>query len=279
MELAIRSGVSVSDSPDVVSLENTVASDFHVLIGGLEGSPAGFSGGNIFVRSSAVFLHVDRVIRQSPSKSLMQWYRRLAARKLSRKFQLFRLACLICGVAGPLPRDYVDHFMHYWDGRFVRSVTFTTKLFDQMQRYSAVQKAARVGVTHGKTIEKFGQIINTSRFKQAFANAKSNPDSKEDFWLNARLFRLLSLVGGLVQCDIDTGSRYTGYNRPPEYGDLLLHRIAVLQDRGCGMIRIAFTCIRGVGLKFAANIRYDARARLAVSAQYPALSAQVFERR
>ncbi|KAG6952294.1 hypothetical protein JG688_00013346 [Phytophthora aleatoria] len=88
--------------------------------------------------------------------------------------------------------------MHYWDGRFVRSVTFTTKLFNQMQRHSAVQKAARVGVTHEKTIEKFGQLINTSRFKQALANAKSNPDSKEAFWLNARLLRLLSLVGGSV---------------------------------------------------------------------------------
>ncbi|KAG6944506.1 hypothetical protein JG688_00017042 [Phytophthora aleatoria] len=59
--------------------------------------------------------------------------------------------------------------MHYWDGRFEKSVAFTAMLFNRLQRHAAVQKAARVGVTHGKTMEKFGRLINTARFKKALA--------------------------------------------------------------------------------------------------------------
>lgn len=69
--------------------------------------------------------------------------------------------------SGSLSRDYIDHFMHYWDGRFEKAVTFTAMLFNQLQRHAAVQKAVRVGITHGKTMGTFGKLISTAKYKEA----------------------------------------------------------------------------------------------------------------
>lgn len=81
--------------------------------------------------------------------------------------------------SGPISRDYVDHFMHYWDGRFEKSTQFITVLFNQLQRHAAVQKAARVGITHNMTMVKFGKLASTLKFKATLKRCRDNPKSKE----------------------------------------------------------------------------------------------------
>ncbi|ETL90298.1 hypothetical protein L917_10960, partial [Phytophthora nicotianae] len=151
--------------------------------------------------------------------------------------------------SGPLPQGYVDHLLRYWDGRFERSVTFTTMLFNQLQRHAAVRKAARVGLTHGRTMAKFGRLISTEKFKRELEFAKSNPDSREAGRMNASLLRLLALVGGSVPFSPferaatrpKLGAMRYRYGialhwvtlAAPEHDDLLLHRVAQMrQNRG-----------------------------------------------
>ncbi|KAJ8520271.1 hypothetical protein ON010_g17965 [Phytophthora cinnamomi] len=116
------------------------------------------------------------------------------------------------------------------------------------QRHAAVQKAARVGVTHEKTVEKFGKLINTEKFKRALELAKLHPESKEAIGMNASLLRLLSLVGGTVPFSpferaMARPKRCAMRYRygialdwitlaPPEHDGLLLHRIAELRKQG-----------------------------------------------
>ncbi|KAG7377908.1 hypothetical protein PHYPSEUDO_010867 [Phytophthora pseudosyringae] len=162
--------------------------------------------------------------------------------------------------------------MHYWGGRFEKSVAFTSMLFNQMQRHAAVQKAARVGVTH------------------------EYPESTEAKWLKAGLLRLLSLVGGSVPFSPSEraatrpklGAMRYRYGialhwvtiAPPEHDDLLLHRIAVLREQTAwNDSNCVFARKECMFEDFPLSLRDSARARLKVSVQYPALSAQVFERR
>ncbi|KAG1711916.1 hypothetical protein DVH05_009157 [Phytophthora capsici] len=198
--------------------------------------------------------------------------------------------------SGSLPRDYVDHFMNYWDGRFEKSAQFTAMLFNQLQRHAAIQKAARAGLTHGKVLADFGKLINTVDFKRALESATRAPDSHAAVRLNAQLLRLLSLVGGNVPFSpFERAStrpklaamryrygvaQFWATIAPPEHDDLLLHRIARLRKEGgwndpgavCTRRECRFT-------DFSADIQNSARARLEISRAYPALSARVFDRR
>lgn len=198
--------------------------------------------------------------------------------------------------SGPLPSEYADHFIHYWDGRFEKSTQFTTVLFNHLQRHAAVQKAARVGVTHGKTMAKLGKLTSTPEFKQALKFGKDNPDSPEAIRLNAGLLRLLSLVGGYVPFSPFERAatrpklaamrycygiaQYWVTIAPPEHDDLFLHRIAQLRAIGdwndpgqvCSTRDCRFSDLPE-------QFQTSARSRLDVSRLYPALAAQVFERR
>lgn len=95
----------------------------------------------------------------------------------------------------PLSRAHIDHFMHYWDGRFEKSTRFLAVLFNQLQRHTAVRNAARVGAARGTTLKSFGKISSTPAFKDALTIAKVQPDSPPSVRLNALLLRMLSLVG------------------------------------------------------------------------------------
>ncbi|OWZ08255.1 hypothetical protein PHMEG_00019233 [Phytophthora megakarya] len=144
-------------------------------------------------------------------------------------------------------------------------------------------------------MEKFGKLISTEKFKRALEFAQSNPDSKEAIRMNASLLRLLALVGGTVPFSAferaATRPKLAAMrNRygvalhwvtlaPPEQDDLFLHRIARLREQGgwndCANI---FTQKECLFTDFSEQLQQNARARMLVSTQYPALSAQVFER-
>ncbi|ETL25245.1 hypothetical protein L916_20880 [Phytophthora nicotianae] len=100
--------------------------------------------------------------------------------------------------SGSFPSDLTRHLMSYYDGRFERSVTFIGTLFNQLQRHSAVRKAARAATTHVKTLRKLGDLANSLEFKQSLVAAKNDPDSPAAKRLNAGLLRILSIVGGTV---------------------------------------------------------------------------------
>ncbi|KAG1703379.1 hypothetical protein DVH05_007327 [Phytophthora capsici] len=311
LEASIQSEVCIADSTVVSGLDQEAGSEFGERDNGCV-STAGMGTGDVFVRGSAVLPQVDQsdsavvheiidamveavggdagsVRQETPvipikraRSPFVEWEDN--AKILATVFPNMFLTGSGPLPSGSLPRDYVDHFMHYWDGRFERS------------RHAAVRKAARVGVTHGETMEKFGKLINTTRFKEALAFAKANPDSKEASRLNSGLLRFLALVGGSVPFSPferaatrpKLGAMRYRYGpalhwvtvAPPEHDDLLLHRIAQLRVQG--LWNDASSVFGNKSCRFTdmpEMIQNDARSRLAVSAQFPALSAQVFERK
>lgn len=198
--------------------------------------------------------------------------------------------------SGPLPRAFVDHFMHYWDGRFERSTRFIAMLFNQLQRHTAVRNAARMGVSRINTLREFGKLASTPAFKAALQEAKDDPDNPKTVQLNAVLLRLLSLVGGSVPFSPferaatrpKLGAMRYRYGcgqhwvtmAPPEQDDLILHRIAQLRASGGWNdptnVYVKRSCTFS---DLPGHLRESARDRLRISNTYPALSAQVFERR
>ncbi|KAG7387911.1 hypothetical protein PHYPSEUDO_013562 [Phytophthora pseudosyringae] len=196
--------------------------------------------------------------------------------------------------SGPLTQAYIDHFMHYWDGRFERSTRFVAVLFNQIQRHTAVRNTARVGTSRGGTLRSFGKLASSAQFKKALEDAKERPDSPRAIKLNAILLRLLSLVGGTVPFSPFeraasrpklSAMRYRyGADQhwvtitPPEHDDLLLHWVAQLRELG------AFNDPKRVFSRkicrfstLPTELQESARSRLAVSNVYPALSAQVLK--
>ncbi|ETP49144.1 hypothetical protein F442_05243, partial [Phytophthora nicotianae P10297] len=100
--------------------------------------------------------------------------------------------------SGSFSHDLIDHLMRYYDGRFENNVTLIVTLFNQLQRYAAVLKAARASTTHLETLRKLGQLASGVNFKKSLLAAKYHPDSPAAKRLNASLLRILPVVGGTI---------------------------------------------------------------------------------
>ncbi|ETM97461.1 hypothetical protein F441_13753 [Phytophthora nicotianae CJ01A1] len=88
--------------------------------------------------------------------------------------------------------------MRYYDGRFENNVTLIVTLFNQLQRYAAVRKAATASTAHSETLRKPGQLASGVNFKKSLLAAKNHPDSPAAKRLNASLLRILSVIGGTI---------------------------------------------------------------------------------
>ncbi|KAI9987435.1 hypothetical protein PInf_023474 [Phytophthora infestans] len=148
----------------------------------------------------------------------------------------------------------------------------------------------------GSTLKSSGKLASTQEFKEALQLAKDQPDSSRAIKLNAVLLRLLSLVARTVLFSPYEGSatrpklgamRYKyGVGQhwvtiaPPEHDDLLLHRTAQLRHKKRFYDESSPFTLKACGFSdLPRDLQKSARARLKISNAYPALAAQVFERK
>ncbi|ETL34405.1 hypothetical protein L916_13365, partial [Phytophthora nicotianae] len=148
--------------------------------------------------------------------------------------------------SGSFSQGLIDHLMRYYDGRFENNVTLIVTLFNQLQRYAAVRKAARASTTHAKTLQKLGQLASGVEFRKSLLAAKNNPDSPAAKLLNASLLRILSVIGGTIPFSpferAETRPKLAAMRfrfglpqfwvtvAPPEQDDITLHRIMLLRQ-------------------------------------------------
>ncbi|OWZ12366.1 hypothetical protein PHMEG_00014489 [Phytophthora megakarya] len=197
---------------------------------------------------------------------------------------------------GTWPTKFVKHLMCYYDGRFEKDTRFVATLFNQLQRHTAVRKAARVGSSRASTLLRLGNLASTDEFHQMLVDARGNPEAARSKRLNAYLLRILSLIGGCVPFSPferattrpKIGAMRSRYGvaqhwvtvAPPEHHDLELHRIAQLRMIGAwnqpGIIFQRKECKHE---DLPLELRLDTRRKLALSNTYPGLSSRVFERR
>ncbi|KAG1691100.1 hypothetical protein DVH05_027175, partial [Phytophthora capsici] len=145
LEASIQSEVCIADSTVVSGLDQEAGSEFGERDNGCV-STAGMGTGDVFVRGSAVLPQVDQsdsavvheiidamveavggdagsVRQETPvipikraRSPFVEWEDN--AKILATVFPNMFLTGSGPLPSGSLPRDYVDHFMHYWDGRF-----------------------------------------------------------------------------------------------------------------------------------------------------------------
>ncbi|KAF1790184.1 hypothetical protein GQ600_2620 [Phytophthora cactorum] len=169
--------------------------------------------------------------------------------------------------------------MRYYDGRFEHDTALIDTLFNQLQRHTAIRKAAQVGSTRASVLLGLGELANSQEFREVLLTARNNPDSAQTKRVNAHFLRLLSLVGGCVpfspfeRATNDTTGNW-GFKNPLWNSAALALRMVNKWNRS----DIIFQQKRCSQNDLPETVRSCARGRLTLSNSYPALSARVFER-
>ncbi|KAG6952021.1 hypothetical protein JG688_00013472 [Phytophthora aleatoria] len=83
------------------------------------------------------------------------------------------------------------------DGRFEKNTMLVATLFNQLQRHTAVRRAARIGSSQAEVLEKLGRQANSEKIT-VLLKAKQEPDSPQAKRVNGYLLRVLSLIRGSV---------------------------------------------------------------------------------
>ncbi|ETO80187.1 hypothetical protein F444_05230 [Phytophthora nicotianae P1976] len=131
------------------------------------------------------------------------WKLRSIVDKLQQRFLAgLSLPAVFSSDEGVLPstskRNTTRMFMPDKPHRFENNVTLIVTLFNQLQRYAAVRKAATASTAHSETLRKPGQLASGVNFKKSLLAAKNHPDSPAAKRLNASLLRILSVIGGTI---------------------------------------------------------------------------------
>ncbi|EQC37015.1 hypothetical protein SDRG_05832 [Saprolegnia diclina VS20] len=87
------------------------------------------------------------------------------------------------------------HFFRFYDGRFDDPL-FIATAFNQLERHACVRQTARIGATSMKQLEELGKLANSPKFRQQLI--WDNPHSSQAKKINARVSRILSMVGSAV---------------------------------------------------------------------------------
>ena len=87
------------------------------------------------------------------------------------------VTCFITGdaalKAGPLSSRFIDHLLHYYDGRFEQDTMLISVLFNKLQRHAAVRKASLVATTHAAKLTKLGKLANEAAFRTQLQCARN----------------------------------------------------------------------------------------------------------
>ncbi|KAF1789963.1 hypothetical protein GQ600_21604 [Phytophthora cactorum] len=98
--------------------------------------------------------------------------------------------------------------MLYYDGRFEKNTMLVATLFNQLQRHTAVRRAARIGSSRAMVLEKLGRLANSDDFRSVLLKAKADPDSLKVKRVNGYLLRILSLIGGSIHFHLLNGQQH-----------------------------------------------------------------------
>ena len=210
------------------------------------------------------------------------------------------VTCFITGdaalKAGPFSSRFIDHLLHYYDGRFEQDTMLISVLFNQLQRHAAVRKAALVATTHAATLTKLGKLANEAAFRTQLQWARDNPGTVKAKRLNAHLLRLLSLVGGTVpfspfeRASARPKLRAMRYRydiaqhfitvAPPEHDDLSLLRVSQIRKTKCwNDCSSVYSSDAFTREDLPPQLLRDARQRISIVNRYPVQAAMVFKRK
>jgi hypothetical protein len=102
------------------------------------------------------------------------------------------------GIPNQLPtHQQWKHFALYYDGRFDNPL-FIAHGFNQLQRASCIRNSARITRKNAATLSSLGILANSEAFGKQLVWARDHPNSKGAKSLNAKLSRILSIVGTVI---------------------------------------------------------------------------------
>ncbi|CAN0419764.1 unnamed protein product [Lampetra planeri] len=193
---------------------------------------------------------------------------------------------------GSLNKKFLRHLFLYYDGRF-EDPLFIATTFNQLQRHACIRQTARIGAKRASQLQKLGELANSSAFRQRLLWAHDNPLSDEAKKLNAKVCRIMSMVGStftlspfkheatrlkLAAMRLRYGIRsHFLMGSPPEFEDLSVLRLAIMRDTrqwnnvNCPLQWTGFTRA-DLPDDFVSN----AGARMAVTCPHPALATMSF---
>jgi hypothetical protein len=150
------------------------------------------------------------------------------------------------------------HFAKYYDGQFDDPL-FIARRFNQLQRAACIQNTAQITSKNANTLRSLGQLTNSEAFREQLLWARDHPHSKEAKSLNAKVCRILSMVGSMIPfslfecaatrpklnamgpCYGVSSNFITG--APPKFEDLMTLRLCMnpkLNDPSCQILKQSF---------------------------------------
>ncbi len=137
---------------------------------------------------------------------------------------------------------------------------FITHGFNQLQRVCCIRNLARITGKNLATLKSLGVLANPEEFQTQIIWARDHPHSQEAKSLNAKVSRILSMVGSTIpyspferavirpkmnamQYRYGIGSNFIT-DAPPEFEDLLMLRLCMkpkYNDPNCDVSKQGFT--------------------------------------
>jgi hypothetical protein len=181
------------------------------------------------------------------------------------------------------------HFSLYYDGR-LDDPLFIAHGFNQLQHACCIRNLARITDKSLATLKSLGVLAYSEKFRTQLIWARDHPHSQEAKSLNAKVSRILSMVGSTIpyspfECAVTwlklNGMRYrygVGSNfitgAPPEFEDLLTLRLCMkpnYNDPNCVISKQGFTWS-----DLPDPIRNETSIHMCMTKQRPFLEAQNF---
>jgi hypothetical protein len=147
------------------------------------------------------------------------------------------------GVPNGLPtQQNWKHFSLYYDGQFDDPL-YIAHGFNQLQRAVCIRNLARITGKNLATLKSLGVLANSEEFRTQLIWTRDHPHSQEAKSLNAKVSRILSMVGftipyspferavtrpklNAMQYCYCVGSNFITH-APPEFEDLLMLRLCM----------------------------------------------------
>ncbi len=102
------------------------------------------------------------------------------------------------GVPNGLPtQQNWKHFCLYYDGRFDDPL-FIAHGFNKLQRACCIRNSARIIGKNLATLKSLSVLANSEEFRRQLIWARGHPHSQEAKSLNAKVSRILSMVGSTI---------------------------------------------------------------------------------
>ncbi len=188
----------------------------------------------------------------------------------------------------PTERNW-NHFALYYVGRFDDPL-FIAHGFNQLQCASCIQSSARITGKNAATLKSLGELANSEAFRRQLIWARDHPHSKEAKFLNAKVCRILSMVGsGIPYSPLERAATRPKLNAiqfcyrvssnfitgaPPKFEDLLTLRLCMnpkFNDPHCHISKQGFKQVN-----LPDQVRNETSIRMRMTKLHPFFEAQNF---